>query len=182
MIKKVLVKKDSKEEKVLNKILAEAFDISKYPIEYFAYNKNIKRYLFKEDDKNIGVMVVCFTKNIVYPIVFAVNNKIRSKGYGSKILAKLKIMSKDKKIVLAIELINPKSKDYINQERRRKFYLKNGYKFTGVGVVFFGNHKYELLSNESKVYKKDFKEIFKAMGNDGETKTFKLNNNLKIIR
>jgi len=161
-MKKILVKKGSKEQKVLDEFLDEAFGTFRYPDKEIFSNKYIKPYLFTEDNNNIGVIVICQTKNISYLMMFAVNNKIRSKGYGTRIFNEYIKMSKGRKVVLEIELIDPKCKEYVNQQRRRAFYFRNNMKATGQGIIYFGTHNYELLTDTGKISEDDFKEIFTA--------------------
>lgn len=70
-------------------------------------------------------------KNITFIMFFAVDKRIRSKGYGSKILEEMQRLYPDSKIVISIERCDVDAKNINDRIRRKNFYLKNGYIDTG---------------------------------------------------
>ena len=81
--------------------------------------------------------------NIVY---FAVVPELRSRGYGSQILQVIREQHPDTRIVVDIE-VEEDSKDAEELERRnrrRDFYLRNGFGSSPVDYVWQGEH-YRLL-------------------------------------
>ena len=88
--------------------------------------------------------------NILY---LAVNDKIRSKGYGSAILQCIKQRFSNKAIALNIEPLDPKSDNYAQRIKRFEFYLKNG---------FVDTH-YQILATTTQFPIKEYKLTIKQL-------------------
>lgn len=73
---------------------------------------------------------------------FAIDEKFRNKGYGSKVLKDL--IKKYKTIILSIE--RPK-KELKNSQKRKEFYLRNGFNETNKFIIDSGV-EYEILCTE----------------------------------
>ena len=99
--------------------------------------------------------------NIVY---FAVVPELRSRGYGSQILQVIREQHPDTRIVVDIE-VEEDSKDAEELERRnrrREFYLRNGFDSSPVDYVWQGEH-YRLLSAGGTVNEKEFRDFWKEI-------------------
>ena len=99
--------------------------------------------------------------NIVY---FAVVPELRSRGYGSKILQAIRKQHPDTRIVVDIE-VEEDSKDAEELERRnrrRDFYLRNGFGSSPVDYVWQGEH-YRLLTAGGTVTEKEFRDFWKEI-------------------
>ncbi len=99
--------------------------------------------------------------NIVY---FAVVPELRSRGYGSKILQAIREQHPDTRIVVDIE-VEEDSKDAEELERRnrrRDFYLRNGFGSSPVDYVWQGEH-YRLLTAGGTVTEKEFRDFWKEI-------------------
>lgn len=102
--------------------------------------------------------------NIVY---FAVVPELRSRGYGSQILQVIREQHPDTRIVVDIE-VEEDSKDAEELERRnrrRDFYLRNGFDSSPVDYVWQGEH-YRLLSAGGPVTEKEFRDFWKEILKD----------------
>ena len=102
--------------------------------------------------------------NIVY---FAVVPELRSRGYGSKILQVIREQHPDTRIVVDIE-VEEDSKDAEELERRnrrRDFYLRNGFGSSPVDYVWQGEH-YRLLTAGGIVTEKEFRNFWKEILKD----------------
>ena len=102
--------------------------------------------------------------NIVY---FAVVPELRSRGYGSQILQVIREQHPDTRIVVDIE-VEEDSKDAEELERRnrrRDFYLRNGFGSSPVDYVWQGEH-YRLLSAGGSVTEKEFRNFWKEILKD----------------
>ena len=102
--------------------------------------------------------------NIVY---FAVVPELRSRGYGSQILQVIREQHPDTRIVVDIE-VEEDSKDAEELERRnrrRDFYLRNGFGSSPVDYVWQGEH-YRLLSAGGIVTEKEFRDFWKEILKD----------------
>ena len=82
------------------------------------------------DKKPVGYFVLREYEPILYLAYFAVSDKLRSKGIGSKALMSLIESKKDYQIVVEYE--NPLNDDPDDMKnRRRGFYIRNGFYETG---------------------------------------------------
>jgi GNAT superfamily N-acetyltransferase len=102
--------------------------------------------------------------NIVY---FAVVPELRSRGYGSQILQAIREKHPDARIVVDIE-VEEDSKDAEELERRnrrRDFYLRNGFDTAPVEYHRQGEH-YRLLSAGGTVTDKEFRDFWKEILKD----------------
>ncbi|WP_295069216.1 GNAT family N-acetyltransferase [uncultured Fibrobacter sp.] len=102
--------------------------------------------------------------NIVY---FAVVPELRSRGYGSQILQVIREQHPDTRIVVDIE-VEEDSKDAEELERRnrrRDFYLRNGFDASPVDYVWQGEH-YRLLTAGGTVTDKEFRDFWKEILKD----------------
>ena len=99
--------------------------------------------------------------NIVY---FSVVPELRSRGYGSQILQVIREQHPDTRIVVDIE-VEEDSKDAEELERRnrrRDFYLRNGFGSSPVDYVWQGEH-YRLLTAGGTVTEKEFRDFWKEI-------------------
>ena len=99
--------------------------------------------------------------NIIY---FAVMPELRSRGYGSQILQVIREQHPDTRIVVDIE-VEEDSKDAEELEhrnRRRDFYLRNGFDSSPFDYVWQGVH-YRLLSAGGIVTEKEFRDFWKEI-------------------
>ena len=78
----------------------------------------------------VGYFVLREHRSIVYLAYFAVSREHRSKGIGSRALAKLIAAKKGRRIVVEFEAPSGSETDEI-PARRREFYLRNGFYETG---------------------------------------------------
>ena len=102
--------------------------------------------------------------NIIY---FAVMPELRSCGYGSQILQAIRGKHPNSRIVVDIE-VEEDSKDAEELERRnrrRDFYLRNGFGSSPVDYVWQGEH-YRLLSAGGSVTEKEFRNFWKEILKD----------------
>ncbi len=102
--------------------------------------------------------------NIVY---FAVVPELRSRGYGSQILQTIREKHPDSRIVVDIE-VEEDSKDAEELERRnrrRDFYLRNGFGASPVDYHWQGEH-YRLLTAGGTVTEKEFRNFWKEILKD----------------
>lgn len=65
--------------------------------------------------------------DLVYLFYFAIDEKQRGKGYGSRLLWKLQEQYKGKVIFLAREQLVESARNYEQRVKRREFYSKNGF-------------------------------------------------------
>lgn len=105
---------------------------------YELYNQGfIEIDLINHNNKNIGFAVIYLNENIHLLSYFAIDPALRGMGYGSKSLKLLKEKYDD----LMIEIESTKFKDaddYSLRNRRKAFYIRNGFKILDAEVDYFG--------------------------------------------
>ena len=113
-----------------------------------------------DNSQFVGMLYCVYHKDIVFVFYLAVAAEGRGKGYGSKILAKLRRRLEGKSIVLSIEDVNEESENNVQRKKRKKFYLCNGFREAGYktkenGVI------YEFLCCGKQVEVEEYWELLK---------------------
>lgn len=124
-------------------------------LNILALRKSVNFRAFYEDERFCGIMYTAENDKYVYVLYLAVNDRIRSKGYGSKMLDWLK-RNTDKAIVLDVESIDPSAENARQRERRISFYSRNGIFDTGCKFTDEGE-TYSVLTSDVEGF--DAKEI-----------------------
>lgn len=83
-----------------------------------------------DDGNPIGIVNFQEFDRFIYLIYFAVNNKIRSKGYGSRIVRDMIARFSDKDIIGFGEIENKNEDKSAQNTARRKFYERNGIRYS----------------------------------------------------
>ena len=82
----------------------------------------------------IGFNYLLFYKDLIFVQYVAIDSNIRSKGYGGKVIEKIKEIYPEYRIALGIEQLNKEAKNNELRIRRKNFYLKNGFIDSGYYV------------------------------------------------
>lgn len=126
----------------VNTLAKEAFP----PEEYLAPSQLVKmarsdNYDFLallDDDTFVGFMVVKLYEDMEYLFFLAIDGNSRGKGYGSRAIETLKENYPDKTHTVDFEMLDKTAANYAQREKRRNFYLRNGYKETGLFLSYLG--------------------------------------------
>ena len=102
---------------------------------------------FYSGDIPCGFIYLASNRKIVFVMYFAVDKNLRSKGYGSYILQKIKNKYPDKKIIISIEPCDNSAPDIELRKKRKSFYMKNGYKKTGYMMKLNGVVQEIIITN-----------------------------------
>ena len=97
-------------------------------------------------------------------IYFAVEESLRGKGYGSAALEAMHAEKRGQRIIVDIERENPRAANEAQREKRRRFYLKNGYRATEVRYSW-RQEEYEILSFGGAVTRPDFEHFWDELYN-----------------
>lgn len=90
---------------------------------------------YYDEDRFVGFTYLVRIDDLAYLFYLAVNPKIHSKGYGSRILQSLEDQHPDCRIGLDIEAVTASAENYEQRVKRRDFYLKNGYACSGHEMI-----------------------------------------------
>ncbi len=96
-----------------------------------ALRKSVNYRAFYDGDEFCGLLYTAETDSMVFVLFLAVNDRLRSRGYGSAILSWLKEHSEGKAISLTVEAPYAEAANIAQRRRRLAFYLRNGFCETG---------------------------------------------------
>lgn len=127
-------------------------------LRVLALRKNVNFRSFYEDDQFCGVLYTAEDNKYIFVLYLAVNDRIRSKGYGTKILDWLK-QNTEKIIVLNVEAINPSVENALQREKRISFYSRNGIFDTGCRFIDEGETYFVLASEIERFDSKEYEML-----------------------
>lgn len=119
---------------------------------------------FYDGDTLCGFVYMATIKKITFVMFFAVDENIRSKGYGSRILDKIQSIYPNNKIIISIEPCDEAAEDIEERLRRKRFYAKNGYIEAGY-LVELANKKQEVLIKNGEFNVREFTLFFLRYSN-----------------
>ncbi|MDO4902722.1 MAG: GNAT family N-acetyltransferase [Limosilactobacillus sp.] len=85
---------------------------------------------FYDEDKFVGFSYVIHSRGFHYILFLAINDQLRSQGYGSRIIKQLRSLYPSDSLVLDIEQPDPSAKNNKQRLRRLAFYKRNGFYLT----------------------------------------------------
>ena len=112
----------------------------------------------KDGEMFVGFMAVMLYEELAYLFFLAIDSSCRSKGYGSCAIKALKGEYPDKKHVVDFEMLDASADNRLQREKRRVFYLRNGYRETGFFLSYLGVN-YEVFCMDEEFEP----DVFKAM-------------------
>ena len=102
---------------------------------------------FYDGDILCGFVYLAHNRKLVFIMFLAVDEKLRSKGYGSAILHEIQNRYPDKKIIVSIEPCDAMAPDLALRTSRKAFYSRNGYRETGYRMRLSGVEQELLICN-----------------------------------
>lgn len=156
----------------VNALAKEAFPPEEYlepaKLAEMAKADNFDFLALKDNETFVGFMAVLIYEDIAYLFFLAIDKSCRSKGYGSRAIETLKAAYPGKKQVVDFEMLDDLADNRLQREKRRNFYLRNGYKETGLFLSYLGMD-YEVFCMGD-----DFEpEVFQAMMKTIQVKGFR---------
>lgn len=136
------ITQESRFWKQVNILAKEAFP----PEEYLAPSELVKMaqsdhfdfLALLDEDGFVGFMVVMLYENMAYLFFLAIDAASRGKGYGSRAIETLKAEYPDKIHTVDFEMLDDSAPNKQQREKRRSFYLRNGYRETGLFLSYLG--------------------------------------------
>jgi len=161
------ITKSIKEYNLIKELAVEAFPKGEYlsPNALIKMSKegNFDFLALYDDDIFIGFIAINLYKNISYLFFLAILKEFRSKGYGTRAIETIKELYPNYLHVVDFEVIDKNAPNYEQRIKRKKFYLKNGYKETYKGICCF-DIDYEILCMEEYFDFSLFKEMMNSIG------------------
>lgn len=94
-----------------------------------------------------GLVYMASLGKQTFIMFFAVDERLRSKGYGSSILNAVQAMYPENKIIVSIEPCYGTIENMEQRLRRKDFYIRNGYQETGYFMKLAGQEQEILIKN-----------------------------------
>lgn len=162
----------------LKEIFEEAFPVNERPIGMDDLLANFDKvpgellgiYPDETPDEFAGFFLTIMFETYAYLIYFATSQKKRSCGIGSKAIQAYKDYYSDRIIVFSYESIYEESDNAEQRERRRNFYLKNGFFETGWFAKANGT-EFILASSKEEIDKDAFVTFLTGMSAGVENAT-----------
>lgn len=128
--------------------------IERHPVmELFrASGKGMAEFLrFTDGGRFIGLAYMIVRGKVAFLLYLAVDKDKRNRGYGSAILQAIRNRYPDKDIVLLIESLHEECDNMDIRVRRKKFYLRNGLRDTGlIQNSCGGEANYDILNTREE--------------------------------
>ena len=114
-----------------------------------------------DGDEFVGTVFFSTHNDLVYVWIFAIDDKVRSKGYGSAVFTEIKRLYPNHRILLGIEEPNEKAKNNEQRIKRKQFYERNGFRSTGIVANQMGVAIELMLVGDTETFHID--ELFEAL-------------------
>lgn len=122
---------------------------------------------FFDGDVFCGFACLLTNLDITHILYFAIEESLRGKGYGSAALDAMQNYKPGNRLIADIEMKTSYSDNNKERENRRKFYLRNGYKETG--VKFRWRHEsYEMLVRGGDLSQADYDGFWENIENKNQ--------------
>lgn len=156
-------------EKV-NVLAKEAFPSEEYlalsELVKMSQSDNFDFLALLDKDAFVGFMVVMFYENMAYLFFLAIDANSRGKGYGRRVIETLIAEYPDKTHTVDFEMLDDAASYKEQHEKRRSFYLRNGYRETGLFLSYLGVD-YEVFSMGEIFDINTFKAMMKTIQVEG---------------
>lgn len=124
-----------------------------------ANSKIMTLHAYSDNDKFVGLTGVTSKNGYTLVNYLAIDQSVRSQGYGSRILHHLLEEYKDQKLFLEVEQVHPCYHKFEQRQRRRNFYLANGMHQTPLYISLYGINM-EVLTNGFDMTFKEYKDAY----------------------
>ncbi len=122
--------------------------------------------LYYQDDIFIGFTIFFERDDFNWFWYFAVEEELRGNGYGQEILSEMLRHHKSAPMIIDVESPFQEDCNNITQRKRRyDFYLRNGFKDTGVGRTFEGITYRILMNGDGNFTLNDYDYILSELRN-----------------
>ena len=175
MLKTVRVDRRYKDKRKIRRLYDGSFpDDERIPFDILISTLSDDRIMYAvyEEERLVGMYFLFLKDDIVYLSYICVDEAERGRGYGSLILKQIAEENEGKRIVVDIEEV--KDDEFFEEtDRRRDFYLNNGYERTGVYYHIYGVD-YELLSYGGIVSRDEWHSVIrKHWGKRADTAVYR---------
>jgi len=115
---------------------------------------------FYDESVFVGITYTISFDGVTYLWYLATSSEFRGKGYGSQIMQHLTKIYPDNRIVLNLDVQDASASDSEVREKRKEFYIRNGYTTAEYSCIFNRNHL-DVMTIGGEVTQSEFLAIFK---------------------
>ena len=101
-------------------------------------------------------------RDISHIIYFAIDEKLRGRGYGAQALELMRGVKNDCRMIADLEVVREGASNNIPRERRLAFYMRNGYAESPVRYTWRGDD-YVILVQGGTLTESEFKDFWSAV-------------------
>lgn len=132
-----------------------------YPLMIaFTLRRGMDMKLYYHRSRLCAMTYVCTYGRLSYIFYLAVDEKLRGKGLGTKLIRQIKRDYPRNTVILEIERLDPSSENNDQRIRRKGFYKRNGFSECGRNVSY-GGVDYEVLSSTGSLDSKELDRLIK---------------------
>lgn len=158
----ISLRPDSRDRRYFEAVNEEAFP----PSERMSFDSAFELALKADADvlgiydgkKPVGFVILLKNSECAYLYYLAIDQTVRTKGYGGAALHKLAEDYSDLQLILDFEEIDEAAPNYAQRIRRKRFYLRNGFCETGCYTKLSEN-RFEVVCNGGALRKDAFREL-----------------------
>ena len=149
----------------------EAFpEVEKKPwdlMERLAVEGKMELLAVTEEDRFVGLAFNMLDEKLALLDYFAIAPDLRSSGFGGQAIRCLLERFAGKKYIFEIEKQDPQAENAEERKRRKKFYLRNGLKETGLFVNVYATD-FELLTPDGNLTFEEYVTVLRdILGEEG---------------
>lgn len=157
---------DCKDRKYFEQINDEAFPISERmsfdEIFDFASDTDTDVLGIYDGENPVGFAVILKNAECGYVYYIAIDNHVRSKGYGSAAIQEMMKVYSDLQLILDFEVIDENAENNKQRVRRKNFYLNNGFHETG-HYTLLRNERFELVCSGGELRDAPLKDLLRII-------------------
>ena len=160
MLKAVRVTKDNRDLEAIKALYESAFpENERKDFRFFLTNSEevgaaLEMLAVYDEALLVGFVIMLNSGDISHILYFAVNEKLRGKGYGSQILQTIHNSKPGQRFIADVEKPEHTCGNHEQREKRIRFYDRNGYKMTDVEYRW-QDEDYLILSYNGAVSKEE---------------------------
>lgn len=113
----------------------------------------------------LAFFMIC-DRNVILDY-FAISPSLRSEGYGGRAVKEIMERFRDKKLIFEIEKLDDEAENAGDRRRRKRFYLRNGMKETGVFANVYQTDFELLTADGSLEYEAYVRTLGSILGKEG---------------
>lgn len=159
-----VITKNTSAANQVKELFLQSFPVNEQIPMRFLHTKAQKDYIdflsFYDDDVFVGATYLITRNDLTFVLYLATHPDVRSQGYGSNILSKIREMFPHNQIILNIESPDEATHNYEERLKRKQFYLRNGFRSLNYYMIE-RKQTFEVLVNGKDVSIEEYRLLFR---------------------